>query len=242
MRIPRIFSDQPLSPGAVIDLAEGPTRHLAQVLRLHTGDRLCLFDGLGNEAEGQLDRLDRKSARVIVATCAALSRESPLRITLAQGISRGERMDYTIQKAVELGVHAIAPITTERSTVRLDPERADKRLAHWRGVIIAACEQCGRNQLPALHPITPLHAWLARPDGDLRLLLRAGTANALAALPAAAAITLLIGPEGGLSEHETAAAVACGYRAVSLGPRILRTETAALTALAALQALYGDFR
>jgi 16S rRNA (uracil1498-N3)-methyltransferase len=171
-----------------------------------------------------------------------LSRESPLSITLAQGVSRGERMDYTIQKAVELGVAAIAPIITGRTTVRLDEERSEKRLEHWRRVIIGACEQSGRNRLPALHPITTLDAWLSRPIDGLGLLLRGDATGGLPERRLDTAITLLIGPEGGLGTDEVAAAERVGYRPVRMGPRILRTETAALAAIAALQALYGDWR
>lgn len=240
MRIPRIYVEQGFTAGARIELPAPGAHHVAQVLRLRAGDALHLFDGAGTQGEARIVRIDRKAVAVAVDRCVEVDRESPLRITLAQGISRGERMDYTIQKAVELGVHAIAPVLAERTTVRLDEERAGKRLQHWRQIIVSACEQCGRNRLPDLLPIVPLHEWLARPGDGLQLVLRADATASLSNLAPATDAVILIGPEGGLSEAEVHAAEGAGYRAVRLGPRVLRTETAALAALAALQTLHGD--
>lgn len=242
MRIPRVYTPQPLSPGGRIALEAGPAHHATTVLRLRPGECIRLFDGAGMECAGRVARITRQSITVDIERCAAVSRESPLCVTLAQGISRGERMDYTVQKAVELGVTAIIPLHTERTAIRLDNERVARRLDHWQKVIVAACEQSGRNRLPVLLPVASLADWLARPEGGLKLLLRAGAETPLADAPRASGVTLLIGPEGGLAETEVVAAKRSGYMPVALGPRILRTETAALAAIAVLQSLYGDLR
>ncbi len=170
------------------------------MLRLRPGEFIRLFDGAGRECAGRVARITRQSISVDIERCAAVSRESPLRITLAQGISRGERMDYTVQKAVELGVTAIIPLLTERTAIRLDNERIARRLDHWQKVIVAACEQSGRNHLPVLLPVASLADWLARPERGLKLLLRAGTERSLVDAPRAPEVTLLIGPEGGMAE------------------------------------------
>jgi 16S rRNA (uracil1498-N3)-methyltransferase len=241
MHTTRVYSESPLVAGASMPLDDAAAHHVSTVLRMRQGDGIVLFHD-GVEADARIEAIGRRGVQVSVGECRVLSRESPLSITLAQGVSRGERMDYTIQKAVELGVAAIAPIITGRTTVRLDEERSEKRLEHWRRVIIGACEQSGRNRLPALHPITTLDAWLSRPIDGLGLLLRGDATGGLPERRLDTAITLLIGPEGGLGTDEVAAAERVGYRPVRMGPRILRTETAALAAIAALQALYGDWR
>jgi 16S rRNA (uracil1498-N3)-methyltransferase len=241
MRIPRVHSDLPLQPGAEMSLDDAAAHHVSTVLRLRQGDSIVLFHD-GVEAAASIRELGRRGVRVIVNECRPCSRESPLSITLAQGISRGERMDYTIQKAVELGVTTISPIITERTTVKLDEARSGKRLEHWQRIIVGACEQSGRNHLPRLLPITTLAGWLARGVEGSAMLLRGDATTSILGVQPAGAITLLIGPEGGMTATEVASAEHAGYRAVSLGPRILRTETAALAAIAALQALYGDWR
>lgn len=241
MRMTRVYSESPLVAEASMPLDDAAAHHVSTVLRMRQGDGIVLFHD-GVEAEARIEAIGRRGVQVIVGECRVLSRESPLSITLAQGVSRGERMDYTIQKAVELGVAAIAPIITARTTVRLDEDRSEKRLEHWRRVIIGACEQSGRNRLPVLHPITTLDAWLSHPIDGLGLLLRGDATAGLQEPGPDTAITLLIGPEGGLGADEVAAAERVGYRPVRMGPRILRTETAALAAIAALQALYGDWR
>lgn len=241
MRIPRVHSDLPLQPGAEMSLDDAAAHHVSTVLRLRQGDSIVLFHD-GVEATASIRELGRRGVRVIVSDCRPCSRESPLSITLAQGISRGERMDYTIQKAVELGVTTIAPIITERTTVKLDEARGGKRLEHWQRIIVGACEQSGRNHLPRLLPIKTLAGWLARGVEGSAMLLRGDATTSILGVQPAGAITLLIGPEGGMTATEVASAEHAGYRAVSLGPRILRTETAALAAIAALQALYGDWR
>lgn len=242
MRVPRIFSAEPLSEGETLRLDAGAARHVRQVLRLREGDQVVLFNGQGGEYEGRIAAMDRDGVEVALSAFHNRDVESALVVHLGQGVSRGERMDLTIQKAVELGVASIAPLDTKRCMVKLAGSRLDKRLAHWRGVAVAACEQSGRNRIPDLLPMVSLKAWLDEPKGGLCLLLDPLADQRLATLPRPEGpVTLLIGPEGGLSEDEREAARQSGFTGVTLGPRILRTETAALAALAAMQALWGDF-
>lgn len=242
MSTPRFYLDQPLAPGARFSLPPGPARHAARALRLAVGDTIILFDGHGGEYAARIERIHKDEVAVSVAGFAEVERESRLRVMLAQGISSGERMDYTLQKAVELGVTAIQPIAARRSVVKLAGERADKRVAHWQGVVAAACEQCGRNQVPRVAPPLTLADWLGR-HADGRLLFLSPLAETrLADLAAPAGMDCLVaGPEGGFEADEIAALRAAGAQAVRLGPRVLRTETAALAALAAMQTLWGDF-
>lgn len=216
---------------------------MAHVLRLAAGDSVTAFDGRGHEYAARIARISKHGVMLNVGEPQPVSRESPLDIVLAQGISSGDRMDYTVQKAVELGVRAIQPLSTERSVVRLDPARAAKRAGHWQGIAIAACEQCGRNELPQVLAVAGYTAWLAAlPSTMFKLTLTPGAAQRLAALDRPTGpIVLLAGPEGGLSPREHGDAEACGFTAVRLGPRVLRTETAAVAALAAMQTLWGDF-
>jgi 16S rRNA (uracil1498-N3)-methyltransferase len=237
----RLYCDLPLSPGAEIALPEAAARHAVTVLRLQVGDALRLFNGAGGEYGARLVAVNKREARVRLTEFHAAERESPLAITLALAISAGERMDYSLQKATELGVTAIQPLATERGVVKLDGERADKRLQHWQHVVIAACEQCGRNRVPAVAPVQKLYAYLATVDRKQRLLLLSpDAATPLKQVPRSADVVLLIGAEGGLAPAECQAAEASGFEPVSLGPRILRTETAPVAALAVLQALWGD--
>lgn len=237
----RLYCDLPLSPGAEIALPETAARHAVTVLRLQPGDMLSLFNGEGGEYRATLVAVSKRETRVRVTQFQATERESPVDITLALGISAGERMDYSLQKATELGVSAIAPLATERSVVKLAGERAGKRLQHWQHVVIAACEQCGRNRVPAVAPVQKLFDYLAAVDRNQRLLMLSPDADtALKRVAPTAAAVLLIGPEGGLAPAEYQAAQASGFEPVKLGPRILRTETAPVAALAVLQALWGD--
>jgi 16S rRNA (uracil1498-N3)-methyltransferase len=225
-------------------VAAGQAHHVIHVLRLQVGAPLTLFDGRGVEFLALIKRIDKSGITLTVTGRQETSRESPLHITLAQGISSGERMDYTVQKCVELGVAAIQPLQTKRSVVRLSGERAERRVAHWQSVTAAACEQCGRNCLPAVLPVQALMPWLGEPppaDG-LRFLLspHISTTRLRDLKRPAAGITLLVGPEGGWNPEETQAAMSAGFAPLTLGPRVLRTETAAVAALAAMQALWGD--
>jgi 16S rRNA (uracil1498-N3)-methyltransferase len=237
---PRFFTDLPLASGAEVELPDRVVRHLA-VLRLRIGDLLTLFNGSGGEYECRLTRTTKNSVRARVLAWHDLERESGIGITLAQGLSGSDRMDYAMQKATELGVRAIRVLATERSVVRLSDERADRRLAHWRNIVTAACEQCGRNRLPEVHPVATLGAFLSGNDaGAQRLLLAPSGTVRLRELAPAERIIVLIGPEGGLSGDEEHRILNAGYTAVRIGPRVLRTETAPLAAIAALQAMWGD--
>ena len=244
MRTIRSFLDQPLAIGQRFALPEATTNHLVRVLRLQIGDGCVLFNGDGHDYEARFVTLQKRGAEVEVVARQAVDRESPLRITLAQGIARGEKMDWILQKATELGVACIAPVVTDRTEVKLDHERSDKKLAHWRGVCAAACEQSGRARLPQILEPQSLASFAAA-DRNARRLALAPEASATLpqlALPADAQLTLAIGPEGGFSERDLALLKAGGYEGLRLGPRILRTETAGPAAIAAINALYGDWR
>lgn len=243
MRSMRVHVAQPLASGMPCTLGGAAARHIRLVLRLRAGDPLVLFDGRGGEYDARIEICGRDEMRVAVGAHRAIERESPLAITLLQGISRGERMDLVVQKSTELGVARIVPIAAERSVVHLDARQTGRRLEHWRGIAIAACEQCGRNRVPEIERSQTLAEALRRlePRGA-RLLLHAEGAEALlpAALRDARAATLLIGPEGGFTEAERTLAAHHGFAAHRFGPRVLRTETAALAALTVLQSLAGD--
>jgi 16S rRNA (uracil1498-N3)-methyltransferase len=241
MRLSRVHVEVPVGGRVQVDLHGTAANHVARVLRLRAGDPLILFDDAGGEYTATVVSLSRHMVRVNVGEYLTTDRESPLHVTLAQGISRGERMDVVVQKATELGVKRIVPVLTERAVVRLNEAQAANRLRHWRAISVAACEQCGRNRLPEITPPMSLQAFLvsALPDG-LRLLLQPDGGLRARDLPTSTAATLLIGPEGGLSDAERTAALAAQFRGLSLGPRILRTETAALAALAVIQQRLGD--
>ncbi|HEY0634010.1 MAG TPA: 16S rRNA (uracil(1498)-N(3))-methyltransferase [Gammaproteobacteria bacterium] len=240
MRVPRIFHSGTLQAHIELELAESAANHVARVLRMREQAPLIIFNGSGGEYRAHISRIDKR--RVVAALDEFIQREveSPLRITLAQGISRGERMDYTLQKAVELGITTIVPLLTEHCVVELKGERLEKRLEHWRGVIIGACEQCGRNRLPELLPVISIEEWLVVAREGVGVMLDHRAPAGINTLPVATSYTLLVGPEGGLSPQEQQQALAAGYLGMRLGPRVLRTETAALVALAALQARFGD--
>jgi 16S rRNA (uracil1498-N3)-methyltransferase len=224
-------------------LDEGPSRHLARVLRMRPGDAITLFDGEGGEYRGAIRTLERDSVRVRVETHVAVERESALRVGLAQVVSASDLMDLTVQKAVELGVVWIQPLLARRGKVRLDGERSTRRVAHWQRVAIAACEQCGRNRVPAVQPVLELADWLGTvPTSQRGIVLEPGSALRLSqAEPPTDEIILLAGAESGFAQEEVALVQSRGFSAVSLGPRVLRTETAGLAAMAAMQALWGDF-
>ncbi|WP_271410213.1 16S rRNA (uracil(1498)-N(3))-methyltransferase [Pseudomonas sp. Q1-7] len=239
MRLSRFFIDAPLSLGQH-ELPEAQAHYIGRVLRLASGDAVQLFDGSGQEFLGELVEVGKKAVRVDLRETFAGMAESPLRVHLGQGLSRGERMDWAIQKATELGVAEISPLVSERCEVRLKDERADKRLAHWRQVAISACEQCGRSVLPVIHPPVTLADWQRQVEADLKLVLHP-VAEPLASHARPGRLAFLIGPEGGLSETEVDAAKAAGFHAARLGPRVLRTETAPVVALSVAQQLWGDF-
>ncbi len=242
MRTPRIYSTQPLAAGATVDLDERAARHATQVLRLRPGDPLVLFDGGGRDYPAVLASASRGGAAARLGEPGPVEAEPPLRARLWLGVSRGERMDFALQKAVELGVAGIVPLLCERTVVKLDAARRAKRLAHWQGVIVGACEQSGRRRLPSLAEPAALAQRLAAPPRTGILLDPQARLGLPDLPPPAGEITLLVGPEGGLAPAERAAARAAGFTGVRLGPRILRTETAPLAALAVVQALWGDLR
>jgi len=241
MRTTRIYVELALESGAEVLLPQAASAHLLRVLRLKAGAALTLFNGQGGEYAAELASADRSGARVRVGAANAVERESPLHITLLQGVARGERMDLIVQKATELGVQRIVPLSCEFSVVRLDEAALRRRVEHWRSVAIAACEQCGRNRPPQVDTVTPLDEACGGGADELKLVLVPQAPATLKMLsPAPRPVQLLVGPEGGLSGREQLLAQRHGFQACRLGPRILRTETAPLAALAALQALAGD--
>ncbi|CAN5190256.1 16S rRNA (uracil(1498)-N(3))-methyltransferase [soil metagenome] len=261
MRAIRQFIDAPLQVGGSVALTEAAAQHLVRVLRLGPGAAVVLFNGDGHDYAARLLAAGKRGGEAEVLERIAARAESPLRITLAQALARGEKMDHVLQKAVELGVHAIVPVVTERTEVRLDAERADRRMQHWRGVLVGACEQCGRARPPhlsaprALAEFASAQAAAAGPGGVANdsvapmaaarcLYLDPGATDSVGtlALTAEASVVLVIGPEGGLSERDVAILRAARFDGLRLGPRILRTETAGLAAIAAINALYGDWR
>jgi 16S rRNA (uracil1498-N3)-methyltransferase len=240
LRAPRLHCREPLAPGATIVLDERAARHVA-ALRLRAGDAVTLFAGDGAEWDGMLAEVGKRGVTVALRARRAVDRESPLEVQLAQGVCSSDRMDLLLQKATELGVAAVHPVVTERSIVRLSGERLERREAHWQNVVIAACEQCGRNTVPRVAPARSFTDFLADPPAaGLKLLLAPDGAHRLRDLAPTGPVLLLIGPEGGLAPDERALALHTGFAPVAFGPRILRTETAPLAALAALQALFGD--
>ena len=239
MRLSRFFIDAPLALGQH-ELPETQAHYIGRVLRHAVGDAVQLFDGSGNEFLGELIEVGKKNVRVELRETFAGLAESPLHIHLGQGLSRGERMDWAIQKASELGANAITPIVSERCEVRLKDERADKRMAHWRQVAISACEQCGRSVIPLIHPPLGLGDWLEQVEAQLKLVLHP-VAEPLASHGKPQSLAFLIGPEGGLADAEVTQAQNAGFHAARLGPRVLRTETAPVVALSVAQQLWGDF-
>jgi len=244
----RIFVDVPLAGHTELELPRAATEHLLRVLRLGVGAEISLFDGHGGAHRATLTHAARGSARARIHAFDPTERESPLAVTLLQAVSRAEKMDWVLQKATELGVAAIQPVLAERSVMRLDAERSARRHEHWLGVLRSACEQCGRNRVPLLLPAASLDAACAalraRTPAALALTLDPAGPSTLRQATRGSAISaaaLLVGPEGGWSEAELAAAARHGFSAVRFGPRVLRTETAAVAALTALQAWAGDF-
>jgi 16S rRNA (uracil1498-N3)-methyltransferase len=237
---PRLYAPVDLALGAEIRLPDRAAHHLA-VLRLRRGDSVTVFNGQGGEFTAELVRVSAGQAWTRILTRRSRERESPLPVALAQCVSSGDRMDTTLQKSTELGVSRIIPLASERSVVRLSGDRAAKRVAHWRNIVISACEQCGRNQLPEVAEITEFDAFLHDQDPEeLRLVLAPEADRSLKELTRPERVALLVGPEGGLTDKERADAERAGYVAVRFGPRVLRTETAPLAAIAAMQVLWGD--
>lgn len=240
MRINRIFTPEPLSEGSTIELDAGASLHLIKVLRLKPDSLIELFNGDGFNYRGKLQIQGKRAAAVQIESRQTNLSESPLRTRLGIVISKGDRMDFVVQKSTELGIFDIFPLTSERCDIKLNSERSQKRRDHWQKVATSACEQCGRSVVPHIHDIQPLNAWIAQIEADTRLVMhhRAGNTE----LPQRTqSVALLIGPEGGLTETEVSAAIDHGFNPFVLGPRVLRTETAPIAALSILQTTFGDF-
>jgi len=243
MRLTRVYVDADLQAGQRLTIEGSAGNHVARVLRLRVGESVTLFNGQGGEYAASIEEIRRDTVMVTVQERRALERESPCQIVLAQGISRGERMDWVVQKATELGVARIAPLFTERSVVHLDDKQAARKVQHWRAIAIAACEQSGRNRVPEIAQPVGLYDLLEQASAPrgAALLLSPGAALRIADIaPDEAGVTVLIGPEGGLADLEQETAVKSGFTPVRLGPRVLRTETAAVCALTLLQQKFGD--
>ncbi|WP_274570861.1 16S rRNA (uracil(1498)-N(3))-methyltransferase [Neisseria leonii] len=239
--MPRFFVPDDLAAGRILTLPDNVVRHM-QVLRLRAGGEVVFFNGNGRAYPARLVKLEKRTAVAEITAEGPSENMPPLAITLIQAVSAGERMDFTLQKSVELGVTEIIPVISERSVVRLSGERAEKRVARWQEIVIAACEQSGRNRIPPVRPLQNYTAALnTLPADRLKLLMSLNRAEKLSSLPPPKAVLFMVGPEGGWTAAEEAAAFDAGFQAITLGNRILRTETASLAAIAAMQTLWGDF-
>ena len=241
MRIPRIFTEQALITGELVQLEEAASHHLSKVLRMQAGREFILFNGAGGEFAAVINEVNKKYVTAMVAEHTEEDRESPLQLELAIGISRGERFEWVLQKATELGVTHITPLITERTEVKVGGDRQEKIMERWQHIVISACEQCQRNRLPALSIPLQFSDWLNTVNSDLRFVLHHRDSKTLPAEQQPKTVTLLIGPEGGLSETEIAQAQTKNFNALTLGPRVLRTETAPVAAISLVQYLWGDF-
>jgi len=243
MRISRLYIDAPLAEQKIISLRGERLNYISNVLRLKINTPLTIFNGQGGEYQATISSLGKREAELTLGEFSDNNLESALPIILAQGISRGERMDFTLQKATELGVTGIIPLFSERCSVTLKADRLEKRMRHWQGIVRSACEQCGRNQIPEIEKAQHFDDFLKNGPSYHCLLLDPESKTSLASMPSIPdAVTLLIGPEGGFSEKERALAYANNFQGIQLGPRILRTETAAISAISAIQVLWGDLR
>jgi 16S rRNA (uracil1498-N3)-methyltransferase len=241
MRIPRIYTAQSLVTGAQIDLDDGAARHLTSALRMTQGQTITLFNGRGGEYSAKLTQAKKGKASAEITGFLDANRESLLKLHLAIGISRGERMDWIVQKATELGINQITPLFTERCEVKLSGERLDKRVAHWQQVAISACEQSQRNSVPTINRPMAINQWIPDAESSLKLVLHHRTRQRLSEMANTDnSIGLLVGPEGGLSDNEIALAQSHQFQPLALGPRVLRTETAPLAAISIIQSVWGD--
>ena len=252
MRLTRVYVETLLTPGAIVELPRETAAHLAKVLRARSGDPLILFGGDGREYAGAIESVRGARVTASVGNGAEVDRESPLAVTLVQCVPRGDRMDFIVQKATELGVTRIVPVLSQRSVVRLDAAQAESKAAHWRAVVVNACEQCGRNRLPVIAAPVPLIEYLgssaagagspAAGSPAARFVLEPDLEAAAAPAALETAAHIAVGPEGGFGDEELEAFRIAGFRKLRLGPRILRTETAAIAALTWLQTRFGDMR
>jgi len=243
MRLTRVYVDQQLAPGSIVELPEATASHLAKVLRARSGDPLIVFCGDGREYVGAVETVRGARVTAAIGNGTDVDRESPLNVTLVQCVPRGDRMDFIVQKATELGVTRIIPVLSQRSVVRLDPSQAESKAAHWRGVALNACEQCGRNRLPEVAAPVALVNYLGdSPSAAPRLLLDPDTQARSAAPVIDGEVEIAVGPEGGFAAEELEAFSIAGFVRIGLGPRILRAETAAIAALVWVQTRFGDMR
>ncbi|OUS28019.1 16S rRNA (uracil(1498)-N(3))-methyltransferase ['Osedax' symbiont bacterium Rs2_46_30_T18] len=240
MRVPRFYQDCPMSVNQTLNLDEGTVQHVSRVLRMKSGEAISLFNGDGNEYQGELIEVAKRSVSVIISTCTRPLRSSRLKVFIGQSISRGERMDYAVQKSTELGMTSMTPLITERTEVKLKADRLSKRQQHWQQLAISACEQSLRTELPIIDAPCSLQQWLENCDADIKLVLHHHSEKSLDEYSPPSSVALLVGPEGGLSEAEVETAIAAGFHPVAFGPRVMRTETAPIAAQAILQYLWGD--
>ncbi|MBL4583421.1 MAG: 16S rRNA (uracil(1498)-N(3))-methyltransferase [Pseudomonadales bacterium] len=241
MRTPRVYTVLELTIGSSVHLETAVSRYLLQSLRQAKGASIELFNGDGYRYSATIIESTKSSVTAQIDSKQTGSNESPLKIHIGLALSRGERMDYGIRKIVEMGGNSITPLITQRCEVRLSKERMEKRIKHWQGIIISACEQCGRNTIPALHEPVKLNSWLGAVDDPVRLIFHPSGGTKLADRPKPKSVALLVGPEGGFDNEEVAQAQQQGFDSITLGPRILRTETAPIAAISVLQYLWGDF-
>jgi 16S rRNA (uracil1498-N3)-methyltransferase len=240
MRISRIFTSAPLQPQQLVQLDEKASHHLGKVLRLTVGAQLILFNGDGFQYPATITAATKKFLTVQTSDAETINRESPLKTHLGIAVSKGDRIDWVIQKATELGVTTLTPLLSERTELKLTADRKEKKLQHWQQIIISACEQCGRNSLPKLHPLQKMDQWVTSVEADKKLVLHHRTEEKLNPHDQVSSAAILIGPEGGLSETEILLAEKNNFQALSVGPRVMRTETAPLATLSILQHLWGD--
>jgi len=240
VRVPRIYTNQALDSELLLRLDTSASQHVARAMRMQVGEALTLFNGRGGEFGGVIHSVGSKVVEVLVAQHRPIEAESPLEVHLGIALSRGERMDWIVQKATELGVKSITPLLSERVEVKLKGDRAEKKALHWQRIVVSACEQCGRNQLARVHPIQSLVNWVADTEAQCKLVLHHRAALPLGSVQKPASVALLVGPEGGLSAPEIDMAELSEFQSLTLGPRVMRTETAPVAALAILQARWGD--
>ncbi|MCJ8299615.1 MAG: 16S rRNA (uracil(1498)-N(3))-methyltransferase [Pseudomonadales bacterium] len=240
MRVPRFYQDCPITVNTTLNLDDSAVQHVARVLRMKSGEAIRLFNGDGNEYQGQLLEVAKRSVSVNISACTSPARSSRLKVFIGQSISRGERMDYAVQKSTELGMTSMTPLISERTEVKLKADRLNKRQQHWQQLAISACEQSLRTEIPVIHTACSLQQWLDNCSADIKLVLHHHSEKSLDEYSPPGSVALLVGPEGGLSEAEVAAAIAAGFHPVAFGPRVMRTETAPIAAQAILQYLWGD--
>lgn len=240
MRIPRFYQDTPLAVNTSIALDDNAVQHVARVLRMTVGEPICLFNGDGHEYQGNLCSVEKRSVTVDIVAQNSPARSSSLKVEIGQSISKGDRMDYAVQKSTELGMSSFTPLLSERGEVRLKADRLLKKQQQWQQLAISGCEQSLRTDIPIINAPRPISEWLKDCDAELKLVLHHHSATPLSELSAPSSVALLIGPEGGLSEAEVALAMSAGFKAVAFGPRVLRTETAPVVAQSILQYLWGD--